>query len=225
MSIRWDISENVALRSVSYKGGLKVMTTVRYFWHGFIHTGTTFMYLQYSLRPLIYNRLPNVWKASYTISASVFVDVPYWPPSSTDKFISCVVPGLSQWFLYFGEEIVIAWTHIGWVRWMFQNLPLPEAQEFRDNSGVAPCIVMKKNGVLFTKCRRVLLSPCDYDLFAKMKEPLRGIRDNTKDELIRAIGRSKRNINKDECANGVRHLPYIWQQMINKEGDYIEGII
>ena len=93
------------------------MATVRYFWRGF-------MYLQCS-HPLIYHLLPNVWKASYTISASIFVDVPYWQSYSTDKFISCVVPGPSQWFFHFGEEIVIAWTHVGWVRWMFQNLPLP----------------------------------------------------------------------------------------------------
>ena len=49
------------------------------------------MFLQYR-RSLIYHRLPHVWKASYTISASIFVDVPYSPPYSTDKFISCVVP-------------------------------------------------------------------------------------------------------------------------------------
>ena len=35
------------------------------------------MYLQYS-RPFIYHLFPNVWKASYTISTSVFVDVPYY---------------------------------------------------------------------------------------------------------------------------------------------------
>ena len=57
------------------------MTTVRYFWHTFIHRGTTFMYLQYS-RPLIYHFLPNIWKASYTISGWIFVEVPYWRISS-----------------------------------------------------------------------------------------------------------------------------------------------
>ena len=62
---------------------------------------------------LIFRLLSNVWKASYTISASIFVDVPYWPSFSTYKFISCVVPDLSQWFFHFGEEIVITWTHIG----------------------------------------------------------------------------------------------------------------
>ena len=60
---------------------------------------------------LIYHLLPNVWKASYTISASIFVDVPYWPPYSTDKFISCILPDPSQWFFHFGKDIVIAWTH------------------------------------------------------------------------------------------------------------------
>ncbi|KAJ4437171.1 hypothetical protein ANN_17306, partial [Periplaneta americana] len=54
--------------------------------------------------------------------------------------------------------------------------------------------------------------PCDYDLFTKVKEPLRGTRYNTIDELIRAIGRSIRNINKDGRADGVRRLPNIWQK-------------
>ena len=67
------------------------------------------------------------------------------------------------------------------------------------------------------------MSPCDYDLFAKMKEPLRGTRYNTRDELIRAIGRSIRNINKDGRVDGLRRLPYIWQKVINKGADYIEG--
>ena len=40
------------------------------------------------------------------------------------------------------------------------------------------------------------MSPCDYDLFAKVKEPLRGTRHNIRDELIRTIGWSIRNINK-----------------------------
>ena len=99
---------------------------------------------------LTYHLLPNVWKASYTISAPIFVDVPYLLPYSTDKFISCVVPGPLQRFFHIGEEIVIARTHIGWVRWMFRNLPLPAAQEVRDSSSDAThCIVMKNDGVLY----------------------------------------------------------------------------
>ena len=40
------------------------------------------------------------------------------------------------------------------------------------------------------------------DLFSKVKEPLRGTRYNTRDELIRAIGWSIRKINKDRRADG-----------------------
>ena len=66
-----------------------------------------------------------------------------------NKFISCVVPGPLQWFFHFGEEITIKWTQIGWVEWMLRNLPLPAVQEVSDSSGVAPCIVMKNDEVLF----------------------------------------------------------------------------
>ncbi|KAJ4428183.1 hypothetical protein ANN_24198, partial [Periplaneta americana] len=69
-------------------------------------------------------------EASYTISASIFVDVPYCPPYSTDKFISGIVRNPSQWFFYFCEKIVTAWTHIG-------------------SSGVTPCIIMKNDGILY----------------------------------------------------------------------------
>ena len=58
--------------------------------------------------PLTHDLLPNVSKMSETIRAFIFVDVLYWPPYTTDKSISCVIPGSSQWFIHFGEEIVIA---------------------------------------------------------------------------------------------------------------------
>ena len=100
--------------------------------------------------PFIYPRLPNVWKASYTISASIFVDVPYWRPIAwvSSSLVLYRVP--RQWFFHFGEEIVIARTQIGRARWMFQNLPLSAAQEVRDSSsGITPCIVLKNVGVLY----------------------------------------------------------------------------
>ena len=67
-----------------------------------------------------------------------------------------------------------------------------------------------------TKGRRFLLSSCDCDPFAKVKEWLRGTRYNTRNELIRAIGRSTRNINKDGRTDGVRRLLNICQKVINK---------
>ena len=47
------------------------------------------------------------------------------------------------------------------------------------------------------------MSPCDYDLFAKVKEPLQGAQYNTRNELIRAVGRSIWDFNKDGPADGV----------------------
>ena len=41
------------------------------------------------------------------------------------------------------------------------------------------------------------MSPSDYDPFAKVKEPMRGTRYNSRDEHIRDIGRSIPNINKN----------------------------
>ncbi|KAJ4426449.1 hypothetical protein ANN_27263 [Periplaneta americana] len=63
------------------------------------------------------------------------------------------------------------------------------------------------------------MSPSDYDLFTKVKEPLRGTRYNTRDELIRALGRSIRNIIKDGRADGVRRFPNIWQKHLLKYCD------
>ena len=74
-----------------------------------------------------------------------------------------------------------------------------------------------------TKCRSFLLSSCNYDLFDKVKEPPWGTPYNTRDELIHALEQSIWNINKDGHADGVRHLPNIWQKVIIKGGDYIEG--
>jgi transposase len=66
------------------------------------------------------------------------------------------------------------------------------------------------------------MSPCDYDLFTKMKEPLRGIHYNTREAIIRAVGRSLLDINRSGRADGVRRLPQIWQKVVHMGGDYIE---
>ena len=61
---------------------------------------------------------------------------------------SLVLYGPLQRFFHFGEEIVITCTDIGWVQWMFQNLPLSAEQEVCDDSwGVTPSTVTKNDGV------------------------------------------------------------------------------
>jgi hypothetical protein len=55
------------------------------------------------------------------------------------------------------------------------------------------------------------VSECDYDLFADIKEPLRGTRYSTREEIIRALERSLLDMNRGGRADGVRRLKQIWQ--------------
>ena len=125
-----------------------VNLTVRYFWHGFIHRVQHLC--AFNIVAPLFITFCQMYGRRRTLSTRpsllMFrIDRPIARISS-----SRVVPGPSQWFFHFGEEITIAWSHIGGVRWMLQNLPLPETQEVRDNSGsVIPWIVMKNNEVLY----------------------------------------------------------------------------
>jgi transposase len=53
------------------------------------------------------------------------------------------------------------------------------------------------------------MSTYDYDLFAKMKEPLRGTCYNTKKEIIHAVRLALLDINRSGHTDGVWHLPQI----------------
>jgi hypothetical protein len=69
------------------------------------------------------------------------------------------------------------------------------------------------------------MSLYDYDLFVKMKEPLRGTRYSTRRKIIGAVGWSMLGINRIGRADGIRRLPQIWQKVVHMgECDYIEGI-
>ena len=50
------------------------------------------------------------------------------------------------------------------------------------------------------------LSPCDFDLIPKMKEPLRGIRFRTLPEILQAVDRFIRTINTTGAAKGILRL-------------------
>ena len=112
------------------------MATVRYFWHGFIHKGTTFMYLHYC-RPLY---LSPFAKCLQRVVHDQRVHLCWYSvlDRPTARISSSLVlhrfPRSSPFTL--PKRSLIAWTHIGWVRRMFQNLPFPAAQEVRDSSGV-----------------------------------------------------------------------------------------
>ena len=67
------------------------------------------------------------------------------------------------------------------------------------------------------------LSPCEFDLIPKMKEPLRGIRFRTVPEILQAVDRSIRTIHTTGAAKGILRLPHRWQRFVNNAGDYTEG--
>ena len=67
------------------------------------------------------------------------------------------------------------------------------------------------------------LSPCDFHLIPKMKEPLRGIRFRTVPEILKAVDRSIRTINTRGAAKGILRLPHRWQRVVHNASDYIEG--
>ena len=62
------------------------------------------------------------------------------------------------------------------------------------------------------------MSPPDYDLFPKLKEPLRGIRYDDLNELYRAVNAVVGDINKCCLATGVKELPRRWESTIESAG-------
>lgn len=68
------------------------------------------------------------------------------------------------------------------------------------------------------------LSPPDFDLFPKLKEPLRGIRFPNLDILNEEVSRRILELDKDGVLCGIQALPKRWQSCIDKQGDYIEGL-
>lgn len=68
------------------------------------------------------------------------------------------------------------------------------------------------------------MSPPDFDLFPKLKEPLRGIRFGDLEELEAEVAKQVRLINSGCLATGVSDLPRRWESVIEKKGCYIEGM-
>lgn len=68
------------------------------------------------------------------------------------------------------------------------------------------------------------MSPPDYDLFTKLKQPMRGHRFRSLEELSAAVTRAIRQMNKDGILDGIVRLPTRWDSVIEKQGDYIEGM-
>lgn len=68
------------------------------------------------------------------------------------------------------------------------------------------------------------MSPPDFDLFQKLKEPLRGVRFHDLTALNDAVSRRIRELNSKNLLNGIERLPERWRRVIESQGDYIERL-
>ena len=68
------------------------------------------------------------------------------------------------------------------------------------------------------------MSPPDFDLFHKLKEPMYGHRFPSLEEVSAAVTRAIRGLNKSGTLNGIVYLSKLWDAVIEKQGDYIEGL-
>jgi hypothetical protein len=66
------------------------------------------------------------------------------------------------------------------------------------------------------------MSPPDYGLFPKLKNPLRGQRFPTLNAINEVVTRRIREINSRGELNGIQHLPQRWEAVIQLQGDYFE---
>jgi hypothetical protein len=67
------------------------------------------------------------------------------------------------------------------------------------------------------------MSPPDFDLCPKLKEPMRGHRFSSLEEVSAAVTRAILGLNKSDTLNVIGNLPKR-DAVIEKQGDYIEGL-
>jgi histone-lysine N-methyltransferase SETMAR len=68
------------------------------------------------------------------------------------------------------------------------------------------------------------MSPTDFNLFHKLKKPMRGHRFPSLEDVSAAGTRDVRGLNKSGTLNGRAYLPKRWHAVIEKQGDYTEGL-
>ena len=69
------------------------------------------------------------------------------------------------------------------------------------------------------------VSSPDLDLFPKLKQPMRGRRVTSLEEIFSTDGtRAIRHMNVSGVLDGIIMLPKRWDSVIEKQGDYNEGL-
>ena len=74
------------------------------------------------------------------------------------------------------------------------------------------------------KCWTTPLIPCNFDLFPKLKEDMRGIHYNDLEELETAVATRVRVLENGCLAMGIDDLPKRWKSVIDHKGYYFEGM-
>ena len=64
----------------------------------------------------------------------------------------------------------------------------------------------------------------DFGLFPKLKEPMHGHLFSSLEEVSASVTRAIRGQNKSGTLGGIANLPKRWDAVIEKQGDYIEGL-
>ena len=68
------------------------------------------------------------------------------------------------------------------------------------------------------------MSPTDFDLFPKLKKPLRGKCFRSTEEVSKEVNRVIRRTNNEGVLTGIQDLPKSWTAVIKHNGDYTEGL-
>jgi transposase len=68
------------------------------------------------------------------------------------------------------------------------------------------------------------MSPPDFDLFSKLKKPLRGKRFRSIEEVSNEVTRVIRRINNEGVLTGIQDFPRRWTAVIKHNGYHIESL-
>jgi len=68
------------------------------------------------------------------------------------------------------------------------------------------------------------MSPPAFDLFPKLKKPLRGKRFRSIEEVSNEVTRVIRRIKNEGVLTAIQDLPKRWTAVMKHNGDYIEGL-
>ena len=200
------------------------MATIQYFWHGFIHRGTTFMYLQYSRSPLFIT-FCQMFGRRRTPSAR-----PSLLMFCIDRSIARINSSLVLYRVpRSGSFTLVKRSYSHGLKTKRRHLVLQNRIILYDNArshitaAVTDLLRRWKWEILEHPPYSPDMSPCDYDLFTKVKKPLRRAPVQHKISTYpcyRAVNTEhQQRLTSWWYTMPSKHL----ENVINKGVDYIEG--